>query len=190
MESPQAPATDDEILHSSRGLMVVKRENGTLLLTFRWFSWREFLLGILLYLGPPVALLWIQPLLRSVNLISVICAGFVLWGLYSTATQLLNSTRISVEADTLRVRHGPVYWPGGRQWDVKDLEQLYVGYEIYRSPRGHVSYTFKLRGKTKQGGDEVLVGGPIDAGRAKALEAVLEKHLGIVNVPVRYEWSG
>jgi hypothetical protein len=42
---------------------------------------------------------------------------------------------------------------------------------------------------TKQGKDSLLVGGPIDLDRAKALEKVLEKQLGIVNVPVRSEWS-
>ena len=43
--------------------------------------------------------------------------------------------------------------------------------------------------KMKQGGDAVLVGGPLDASSAKALEAVLETQLGIVNVPVQWEWS-
>ena len=190
MEPRQPPATDDEILHASRGLLVVKRREGTLLLSFRWFGMRKFVLGILLYLAPPLALPLINPVFLSVNLISVIFGCTGLWGLYWTATQLLNSTRITVDPAALRVRHGPVPWPGSKQVNVKELEQLYVGFESYRAPRsGNVSYTFKLRAKTKQGGDEVLVGGPLDLDRAKALEAVLEKHLGIVNVPVKSEWS-
>jgi len=189
MLPPSSPAGDDEILHASRGVLVVKRSEGTLELSFRWFRLRKVVVGTFLYLTP-LLLPVINPVFRSVNLMTLLVGCFALWWLYWTATQLLNSTRIRVDRAVLRVSHGPIYWPGNKQLDVKDLVQLYVGFETYRAPRsGSVSYTFKVRALTKQGGDEVLVGGPLDLDRAKALEAVLEKQLGIVNVPVRSEWS-
>ena len=181
-------ATDEQVLHASRGLMVVKRGDGTLSLRWRWFSARKLILGTSLSLAP-LGLPWLQPEFRSLNLLSVLVAGCALWGLYWAATQLLNSTRLEVDRQTLSVRHGPVPWPGGIRLPVTDLEQLYVGWEVYRAPRsGRRSYTFTLRAKLKQGGDAVLVGGPIDLDRAKALEQVLELHLGIANVPVTAEW--
>jgi hypothetical protein len=167
--------------------MVVRRSDGELSLRWRWFSARKFCLG-LLYLVP-AALPLINPVFMSLNLISVLCCGTALWGLYWLSTQLFNSTRISVDSTVLRVAHGPIPWPGNKQVRVEDFEQLYVGWEMYKgSKTGRVSYTFRLRARLRDGKDESLVGGPLDLARAKALEAVLEKQLGIVNVPVSAEW--
>ena len=166
---------------------MVKRSDGALTLTWRWFSVRKLLGTCVSFV--PLALL-IDPTWRSLNLITVLIAVLAACGLYWAAALLINSTRVEVDRQRLRVAHGPVPWPGRKEVAVADVAQLYVGWEVYRAPRtGRRSYTFTLRAQLTRGGDEVLVGGPLDADRAKALEGVLERQLGLTNVPVTAEWS-
>src|SRR5262249_50681673 len=102
---------------------------------------------------------------------------------------LLNATRIFVDERWLRVRQGPVPWAGGRQIPVKEIEQLYVGWDVYKGVKSRARiYTFRLCARLAGGSEQVLVSGPLDADQARALEAVLEKHLGIVDRPVKGEW--
>jgi hypothetical protein len=187
--APGRKATDEEILHASRGLLAVKRGDGTLAIRWRWGGYR--LRVFLVYLAGSAGMVYVlrDALFSAEHLPVFLCDwGFIaggLYGLYGALCSLINSTRVTVDRQAVRVSHGPLPWPGGKRVPVADLEQLYVKSEIYVGPRtGAQDWTFQLRAKLKSGQDELIVGGPLRDDRARALEHVLEKQLGIVDRPV------
>lgn len=119
-----------------------------------------------------------------------IFGGIALAGWYGTIAYLANSTRIVVDAMSVRVRHGPIPWLGGGQWWRDEIAQVYVDELVQRSGRGarYVYYTVMARSSTGKALE--LVNGPLDADRAKAIEATLELCLGIENEKVPGEYEG
>jgi hypothetical protein len=124
------------------------------------------------------------------NFIWLFLTPFLLVGFgmgYAALSLLFNRTFIDVRDGLLSVRHGPFPWPGGKQVQTSDLEQLYCEeYVAYRQNNRPV-YRIALRALTKAGDRIKIVGGLDGAEQGVYLEQLLEKHLRIEDRPVSGE---
>jgi hypothetical protein len=110
------------------------------------------------------------------------------WLSYVNLAMYLNRTVIKVSQGRLTVRHGPLPWPGRRDLDTCDLEQLFCQEKTLPIFGGTVYHTV---GGVLKGGRQVTLLSPIGLfrqvmGRNEALfvEQVIEKYLGIEDRPV------
>lgn len=119
--------------------------------------------------------------------------GFVAIGgffaiLYLMLAQLLNETHIHVKTvasgdPKLRIRHGPLPWPGGTTVPADQIRQLFVSKEERWSRYGrYVSYA--LEAKITGGREETLLDELKSPDDAEAIERAVENHLGIEDRPV------
>lgn len=130
---------------------------------------------------------WSSP--TPINPLTVIFGIMAAISSYLALANLLNRTRVDVDGATLTVRHGPIPWPGGNRWPIDEVEQLFVVEEVSGSGKGKDvrTYEYKVKARIRNGGDVLLVNGPLDPRRAKALEATLETFLRIPNERVEGE---
>lgn len=109
---------------------------------------------------------------------------------YVALALLLNKTTIQVEGNELRIRNGPLRWPGSKTLDASRISQLYcTEYVAYQQNKQPV-YRFKVHAMMLDGSRVDLIPGCEDAGQALYLEQLLERHLGIQDRPVKDEYRG
>lgn len=161
--------------------------DNALTITRRWFSqkyifitffaifWNVFLfffasnVGVWIYLFCPHG--WI-----GLGLIYYVLAGY------------LNSTEMHITPNYLTVQHGPLPHWGNKQFNTKQIEQLYVRENIHRS-KNSTSYTYALWMKPVAGNDEKLIEGMDRPEHAFFLEQEIERFLGIVDEYMPNEYS-
>ncbi len=108
---------------------------------------------------------------------------------YSAVAGLLNRTTITIERDTLTVKHGPLPWLGNREIAKQDLQQLFCREKINHR-RGNASHssTISYEVHAQLGDSEVkLVSNLTDARQALFIEQLIETTLGVEDVPVAGE---
>ncbi|MEB2313031.1 MAG: hypothetical protein OZ921_01570 [Sorangiineae bacterium] len=98
---------------------------------------------------------------------------------YFLVASMFNSTTVSVDAEEVSVRHGPLPWWGGRILARAQIRQFYV-IEV-RGSKGR--RTYDVMTELDRGDRTKLVGG-LTQGRARFLEDWLERHTGIADQPV------
>jgi hypothetical protein len=98
---------------------------------------------------------------------------------YTGIALLINSTVVSIDSSHLRVRHGPIPWPGNLDVKVYDLRQLFV--RAHQSRKGDITYSVDA----DVAGIDVRLLGRIDQHEARFIERTLERHLAIVDDPGR-----
>jgi hypothetical protein len=108
-------------------------------------------------------------------------------GYYGLALTL-NRTDITVDSNTLNVRHGPVPWPGNRTIRTAAVRQLYCKKVTHRrkSKWGNESfhYTYNVMLLTQRRTVPLVKRlGSMD--EAVFIEQSIEKYLGITDIPVR-----
>jgi hypothetical protein len=103
---------------------------------------------------------------------------------YAALCAFVNRSRIAVDGGRLRVTHGPLPWFGQRDLPVGDIRQLYC--EQRRGQKG--STTYRLKAIMGSGDRVTLLRDLRDPQPALYLEALLERHLGIVDEPVAGEF--
>jgi hypothetical protein len=92
---------------------------------------------------------------------------------YRAAAEWLNRTRLTVNRETLSVRHGPVPWPGNIDLAVSNIKEFQVKQSRWGLPRGYgrgPSFKHQIQAVTTDGKSLKLAGGftsPIDAHRVK-----------------------
>lgn len=97
---------------------------------------------------------------------------------YFTLCGFLNKTRIVVSGESLRVRHGPLPWPGSREVPTRELAQLFTVEKISRTKNGE-SRDYQVQARTRGGGDVKLLTGLPEVEQALFIEQQLEAYLGI-----------
>ncbi|AKJ00265.1 Hypothetical protein AA314_01891 [Archangium gephyra] len=128
-----------------------------------------------------VALTHEAPLI--VTLFPLLHTGVGLFLIYMTVAGFVNSTRIEVSREELRIQHGPLPWSGNRTLSGRELTQVY-GQEV-RGSKGSVSYSL-LALDTQRRQVKLLTG--LEAKeQALYLEQALERRLGIEDSPVEGE---
>jgi hypothetical protein len=106
---------------------------------------------------------------------------------YSVVSQLLNTTRVTLEHGVLRVTHGPIPAPGGGEWKREDLAQLYGEQIERRTKNGGRVFSYDLNAMLRDGRRVKLVKGLTDKAQVLWLERALETRMHIVDVPVAGE---
>lgn len=120
------------------------RDGGETVLSWRWYSplvlflipfsfaWDSFLVvwySMALGTGAP----WLFVLFP----IAHVAAGIgITW---FTLALLLNRTEVRIGHGTVRVHHGPLYWPGGRELPLRGLERAEVIESMTQNRRGSVA---------------------------------------------------
>lgn len=173
-------ASEEELVRAAGGLVEVTTRDARVLLRWRWLD-----RGIAIPLGVAALGVFVYfQLGRPLNPFTLVSAGFVVYGTYVGLARLLNRTDVAVDFDasTLTVRHVPIPWPDGRRdFALRDLESLYVEEEISRGVRGKsaTTYSYQVRANVRGSGDVMLVNGPLDPARAKAVVVTLARCLGL-----------
>lgn len=164
-----------------------KPDRGQLTITRRWVglqsvfllvfaaSWDAMLVRTLTQFavhGPtPILLL---PLLHVI-------AGVVIT--YIALANLLNSTVITVTAEQLTIRHGPLPWAGNLAVASAELKQLYCS-EHLSQRKNDVQRRYGVEAILNDNTRRTLIKGLFDADQALFIEQEIEEHLGIVDVVV------
>jgi hypothetical protein len=104
---------------------------------------------------------------------------------YTTLCGFVNRTRIAVENGVLSVRHGPLPWRGNRDIPLSNLAQLFCREQV--GSKGSRSYS--LNALLKEGDSVPLIKSLNEPDQALYIEQLLEKRLGIVDVPVAGEYT-
>jgi hypothetical protein len=167
---------------------------GDLRVSWRWFRPAD-LLGVATLPAIPVLLLWSGSPWRLTgggrgpdglpdSLLPVLLAGLLACG-YLLAARILNSTVVTVSGGRIRVRHGPLPWPGSGELDAGGIVQIFVRSRTVRrgsGPRGRRTRTvFVLAALLEGGGVVELVDRLETRDQALWLECEIEKTLGIAD---------
>lgn len=183
-DTPRGPVVIPEKL-------VVHDYGNELTISWRWFTpaglvllpfciaWNAFLIGwytiALSSDGPPGGFAIIMLLFP----IAHVAVGLGL--LYACAVLLCNSTKVRVRQGMLTLKHGPI--PAGRvqELPVDEIDQLYVkrgtNRKLSSGNQNPLSYTLYARTKSKR--EIALLPNNTEADIARAIEHLVEKHLGI-----------
>ena len=105
---------------------------------------------------------------------------------YFTLCLFLNRTRVEIDGDRLRVRHGPLPWPGNRDLGTSELKQLWSRERVTRGKNG-TSVTYEVHAALSSGGVVRLLSGLDSPEQALYVEQQLESRLGIRDQPVEGE---
>ncbi len=96
----------------------------------------------------------------------------------------VNQTQLVVRDGRLRVTHGPVPWPGGRDLLARSIEQLYC--DLHEAGRNNPE-TYRVWAVLRGGKRVLLIGDLLLGTHALFLEQAVERTLGIVDRPVAGE---
>lgn len=174
--------------------LVVHDYGNELTISWRWFSpaglalipfciaWNVFLVGWYSIGFSMLGQMGIFSLIMLIFPIGHVAVGVGL--LYACAVNLCNSTQVTVRSGKLTLSHGPIYAGKTQELSVDEIDQLYVKSELNtgKTPRigkngGLLNQT--LCARTKHGREVKLLPHNTDADIARAVEHLVEKHLGI-----------
>jgi hypothetical protein len=138
------------------------------------FFWYSMALG-----GPAPVFFMLFPIVHvavGVGLTYLCLAGF------------FNRTVVKVDNRVLRVRHGPLPWPGNVDWSVNDLRQFFVRSQTHRGKHGS-NETFDVVAVPAEGRRRPLLKRLPSQDQAIFVEQELERFLSIQDEPVPGEIS-
>lgn len=98
--------------------------------------------------------------------------------IYLAVALCLNHTVISVDVQTLQVRHGPLPWPGKRHLPVSDISEVWCDLERTGDPYD-ASYQYDVRVRLRSQRVLVLLRGLNEADEAHFVKEQLERALRI-----------
>jgi hypothetical protein len=142
-------------------------------LTFFCIAWDGFLVfWYSMALRPDAP--WIMAVFPSLHL--AVGVGLT----YLTLALYLNRTRLEVANGRLSVSSGPLPWPGNRDLDLSEIEQLYCRESASRSnDNGSVSYSYSVSAVLKGGREVKLLSSLPNREQALFIEQIVEQYLGI-----------
>lgn len=178
--------------------LCVEERGGELRITWRWFTW-----GVLFLI--PFCIAWNAFLVGWYSMAAgghgapggmqiimlLFPIGHVAVGLgllYVCLLLILNRTVIRVSYGELELRHGPLPVPGNRRVPADEIAQLYVGHERQPRRNGDSSHAYPLIARLKSGQQLKLLPRNTQLDIARALEQLVEEHLGIRDEPVAGEY--
>ena len=105
---------------------------------------------------------------------------------YFVIASFLNTTKISVDENTLSVRHSPIPWPGNKELPTLDIDQVFCQKSSVTKNNQSI-YLVKLL--MKEGKKIKLLGGINNKNHALFIEQKIENILGLEDQPVSGELS-
>jgi hypothetical protein len=166
-----------------------------LTISYRWFhwsvlflipfciAWNAFLVGWYALAGQMQGMPGAMRIVFLVFPIGHVAVGLGL--IYAVLTMLFNRTTIRVRHGELGIRHGPIFFPGNRTVSIDDLDQLYCRHETRRTSKGGSQTTHSLHARLKNGTAVKLLSHTADEDVLRAVEHLIEQHLGIEDKPVQ-----
>jgi hypothetical protein len=188
LDSPERPAPP-----RPPGLAIMEA-GGRLTMSFSWRTGALFMLipftiawnGFLVFwysaaLGTPSMPTGAQ-LLMLIFPVAHVAAGLFL--LHGCLTGLFNSTTVTVDRNTLNIRHGPIPAGGNLTIPTAELDQLFCRSNTSTDSDGDTQRNFSLHAVLRNGSRQYLLVGQADRDILRYLEFLIERHLGIVDRPV------
>lgn len=176
--------------------VTVTHEGARLVITRRWrrgahFFLVVFAIGWFSFLG-----LWYSqasdipmPFRLVFLLFPLIHVGAGCFIAYLAATGLVNTTRVEVGDGVLRIKHGPLPWPGSRELPAREVAQLYVK-QNRRTSKGSVYYDYELCAVGRDQRAVKLLKGLPEGEQGLFLERAIEEKLGLADAAVAGAWTG
>lgn len=164
-----------------------------LTISYRWFrwgvlflipfciAWNAFLIGWYAMAGQMQEMPGPMRIIFLVFPLGHVAVGLGL--IYAVLTMLFNRTTIRIRHGAMDIRHGPIFFPGNRTISVDDLDQLYCRSEHRRSSKGGSQTTHTLHARLKNGAAVKLLSCTEGGDVLRAVEHLVEQHLGIRNEP-------
>jgi hypothetical protein len=172
--------------------IIVEDLGGGLRLTRSWFTWAVIVMTLFCVAWDSFLVFWYSmalagnaPWIAIVFPVLHLALGVALT--YGTLAMYLNRTVLEVAQGRLTVRHGPLPWPGRRDLDAGDLEQLYCDETASRGRRGSGSYSYNVWAVLKDGQRVKLLDTLPNREQALFVEQMVEDYLGIEDRPVHGE---
>lgn len=125
---------------------------------------------------------WTMSLFGLIHTAVGIGLGYYVLGLF------INSTTIRAAAGELTVKSGPLPWSGNKTVPRTEVSQLYCKEKIHHGKNG-ASTTYGIEMVLSGNRRETLVKGLPNSDHALFIEQQIERHLGIVDVPVTGEFG-
>lgn len=173
-----------EVAQTPPGLTVTHVMND-LVITRRWFTKMAFGLLVFCVIWDGMMVLFITLGLRDGNfpwpILLHLAAGIFIT--YWMLTSFVNSTEISVNDQTLTVRHFPLPWPGNMSIPVATIDQLYCTHATTQRNSSNSQY-FAVNLLQKDGKAVVLATNIEQPAQARYIEQEIERRLGIVDRPI------
>jgi hypothetical protein len=174
------------------------RDRGTpapdFVITRRWFSAKTVFLLFFCIFWDGFLVMWYSLATRGHGtpifaflfpLLHVGAGAYLTW---QALCGLINRTRIEVHLRELRIKHGPLPWPGNRRLPVSSLKQLFSEERVSRSGnRNSTTRRYHLNAVLRDGRKVTLLDNLDEADQALYLEQEIERRLGIVDAPVAGE---
>lgn len=138
---PEPPAV--ERILQAPDIFKVTEQTGGVTIAYSWFNWRApvFLAAGLFIMGVPVLLLDVIGgtdaavsvlLLLSLVLITLFAVALV----YYSLAQFVNTTRITINGNSVQVRHTPVPMPGSVRLSSDSITQVLIEEHQYETEYG------------------------------------------------------
>ena len=162
------------------------RDGGMLTITRRWLSPATYALLVFCIFWDGFLVVWYAGAITAGDVafalfpIVHVAAGVFLT--YSLIAQFTNATTLYVGGGALKVRHGPLPWPGKKDIPTTGLSQVWAVEREHRRKRGY-SYTYEVRAKERAGTEHTLMKSLTNAEQAIFLEQQIEGHLRIEDKP-------
>ena len=118
----------------------------------------------------------------------LIHTGIGLFLIYLVLAMFLNSTVIRANATSLEVKTGPLPWKGDKQINTAEVRQLYCLEKISQGKNG-TSSSYRVEAVMRDNRRETLIGGLSDPDHALFIEQQIERHLGLIDIPVAGEYG-
>lgn len=168
----------------------VSRQDGMLTVSRRWFSAAAIAMVFFCVMWDGFLVVWYAGVIASgsltMGLFPILHLAAGVWITYMTLAQFLNTTTLYVGGGKLKVRHGPLPWPGQHDLPTAELAQLWCVERVHRNKRSY-SYTYEVHARGRDGKVHTLVKSLREAQQALYIEQQIEKHLRIADTPVAGE---
>lgn len=170
--------------------LIIEHTGAEIVLRWRWRSPKFYLLTVFALFWNGFLIVWFSMALSmgawEMAAFGSIHAAVGIGLLYYVLAGFVNTTEVRVGMGTLRIRHGPLPWPGNRQLDAALIAQVYCKENRHRSKNG-VYYSYSVHAQTSTGTHEKLLSRLEDTETALYVEQEVERFLGITDMPVRGE---
>ncbi|WP_420642942.1 hypothetical protein [Candidatus Leptofilum sp.] len=139
----------------------------------RWFSWHLLIFAFVIIMLGITSYLYLIPL--KAYFLSFIFFSLIAYLLYNSIAGLLNQTKIKIDDFELKIKHGPIPWPGNQTIKHSDFVQIST-FPIYNGQR---TIGYNLTATLASGERKRLLSNIRESHEALFLEQEMRSYLGL-----------
>lgn len=166
--------------------MSIVIQEGKFTLTYRWKSTMGIVLIIFGCFFFFFSLFWTSIAFYGGGLFGLFGVSFILFSvflIYMGIAYTVNQTIISIRDQHLAIYFKPLWWPGAKNMNVKEIAQLFVQRKEYQN-KGNATYFYHVVALLKGNRSLPLVKMIQEPEIARCIEQQIERFLGIKDVPI------